>query len=160
MSEGSNGSGSLQARAAARRDALLKRQTTIMEVPGYEGILAVEYRAITYAEGRKIATRHERQRDEATREVYVAADQLIAASVNAYELQEGKEGKELGVGWGLALAKMLGVDTTDMTIRQATLACFARDTFLTRHWSDYVEWLSSAEADVDEEQRADFPVTS
>lgn len=157
-----NGSASLQARAEARREALLQRQTTIIEVPGYEGILAMEYRAMTYAEGRKINARHERQRDEATRELYVAADQLIAASVNAHELTEGKnESTPLEVGWGVALARMLGVEVAEgTTVRQAMMGCFARDTFLTRHWADYVEWLSSAEADVDEEQRADFPVTS
>jgi len=155
----SNGAGSLQARAQARREVLLDRQTTRLEVPGYEGILEVEYRAMTYAEGRKINARHERQRDEATREIYTAADQLIAASVNAYEITpEGA--KELNVGWGPALAKMLGIDVEGLTVRQAVLACFTRDTFLTRHWAEYVEWLSSAEADVDEEQAADFSPTT
>ena len=42
----SNGAGSLQARAQARREVLLDRQTTRLEVPGYEGILEVEYRAM------------------------------------------------------------------------------------------------------------------
>jgi hypothetical protein len=155
-----NGSASLQARAQARREALLDRQTTIIEVPGYEGILAMEYRAMPYAEGRKINARHERQRDEATRELYVAADQLIAASVNAHELSDDGTTKPLEVGWGAPLARMLGVEVDDTTtVRQAMMACFARDTFLTRHWAEYIEWLSSAEGDADEEQRADFQVT-
>jgi hypothetical protein len=153
-----NGAGSLAARASARREALLSAHSTIMEVPGYEGILAVEYRAMDYAEGRKIGAKHERQRDEATRELYTAADQLIAASINSFDLTEGQP-RELNLSWGLALAKMLGVDAEGMTARQATMACFARDTLLTRHWAEYIEWLSSAETDVDEEQAADFRST-
>jgi len=154
-----NGAGSLAARAQARREALLDQQTTIIEVPGFEGILAMEYRAMSYGEGRKINQRHERQRDDATRELYVAADQLIAASVNALEL-DGTEATPLDLRWGAELAQRLGIDVEGMTARQAMMACFVRDTFLTRHWADYIEWLSTATADVDEEQAQDFQVTS
>lgn len=157
----SNGAGSLQARARHRRDRLLKHKTTIIEVPGYEGILAVEYRAISYQEGRKIAARQERQSDEALRELYIAADQLIAASVNAYEVTDDGDQKPLNMGWGVALARMLGVDIYEgMTLRQAVMACFVRDTFLTRHWAEYTEWLGSAQVDADEEQRQDFGGTT
>lgn len=156
-----NGTGSLAARAKARREALLDQHSTTIEVPGYEGVLAVEYRALGYAETRKIAARHQRQSDEATQELYIASDQLIAASINAYELHDDGTREELGVGWGLGLASMLGVDTDGLTPRQAMFGCFARDVFVTRHWADYIEWLSSAQADVDEVQRADFqPMTS
>lgn len=151
---------SLAARAQRRREDLLNRQTTVLEVPGYEGVLAVEYRALSYAEIRRISRRNERVSDESTRELYVGADTLMAASVNSYELLEDGNRKELEMGWGVTLARALGVEIPDtMTARQALFACFPRDMLMTAHVLEYGEWLSSAEGDVDEEQRRDFPAT-
>ena len=148
--------GSLAARAQARRQAILNRKTVRLEVPGYENILEVEYRGLTYAEGKRIISRHERQADDAIRDIYVAADQLMLASVNSYELVDGDR-TELGMPWGKELARSLGVKVDDaMTARQAMIAAFATDLHLTRHWADYVEWLGSAQDEADEEQRADF----
>ena len=156
-----NGAGSLAARARTRRDHLLERKTTTIEVPGYDGILSVEYRAITYSEGRRIAGRHERQSDDAIRELYIACDQLMTASVNAYELSDEAEPRSLNTGWGVPLAQMLGIEVFDtMTPRQAMIACFARDVFITRHWAEYTEWLSGAQIEADEEQRQDFGARS
>lgn len=156
-----NGRGSLAERAKARRDQLLDRQTVTLEVPGYEGILEVEYRALSYSESRKIVARHQRQRDDAVRELYIAADQLIAASINAYEITGDETRKALECGWGLQLARMLGVEVSEgTTARQAIFKCFARETLLSAHYIEYTEWLSSADAEADQEQRVDFQQTT
>jgi len=157
--EASNGS--LASRAAGRRQEISERKAVVLEVPGYEGVLAVEYRALTYSEGRKIAARHQRQSDDAVRELYTAVDQLIRASVNSYELLEDGSKRELGVGWGRDLAMMLGVEIYDQTTaRQAVLASFANDVLMTRHYIDYSEWLQNVQEEIDEEQRVDFPRTT
>jgi hypothetical protein len=75
---------SLAERARERRRQLETRHTTVLEPPGYEGLLAVEYRVITYGDVRKITQRHERIQDDATRELYSAADHLIMASINSW----------------------------------------------------------------------------
>jgi hypothetical protein len=153
--------GSLAARATARRQEISERKSLVLEVPGYEGLLAVEYRALAYHEGRKIAARHQRQHDDAVREIYIAADQLIRASVNSYELREDGTSIELGIGWGRELAERLGIKIHDTTTaRQAVLACFPSDVLLTRHFVEYGEWLQDTQSDVDDEQRADFLPTA
>lgn len=160
VSEASNGS--LSARAAQRRKTLSEERSSIIEVPGYEGILAVEYRALSYSEARKVVARHERVKDEATRDLYIAADHLIRASVNSYELVDGdvEKRRELGHGWSLSLARELGIEVDEtMTVRQAVLACFPRDTLLGAHYADYSGWLNNIEQEIDEEQRKDFHKT-
>lgn len=153
--------GSMAERAQAIREEFLKRETVTMEVTGYEGVLAVEYRGLDYAEARKMATRNERVGAE-VRDLYSAADQMIAASVNAYDI--GVEPKrELGFGWGVELAKHLGVVKADeLTARQAVLACFpGRYQFkLAQHANDLGDWFLGNATDADSWQAQDFPVTS
>jgi hypothetical protein len=62
--------------------------TETFDVPGYVGILKVEYQALDYPDLRKITKRHERVRDEAQQELLTAVDTLMAASVNSYEVKE------------------------------------------------------------------------
>jgi len=159
-------SGSLAERAAARRQQLLERTTTILDVPGYEGILQMEYRALSYAEIRRIGSRNGRISDDAAREQATSADMLIMASEQAYELDpetpdDFSKRKALGMGWGVPLARNLGVQVSEtMTVRQAVMACFAHDTWLVQHYREWDTWASEAQIDVDEEQRLDFSRTT
>ena len=158
-----NGHGSLADRAAARRKQLLERKTTILEVPGYEGILSMEYRALSYPEGRRIQSRNQRISDDAAREIASAADGLIMASEMAFEHDpESGDLKPLGMAWGIPLAQSLGVKVSEtMTVRQAVMSCFAHDIWLMNHWNEYSIWAGNAQLDVDEDQRLDFsPMTS
>ncbi len=150
-------SSTLAERARARREKLVNQQTIVLEVPSYEGILAVEYRALDYFESRRIGDRLNRIKDEGERDLYLACDTLIAASINAFEL--GQENvRELGVGWGQQLAKHLGVDVADdATARQAVLSCFPRSQSAVVAFAEYTDWLTGALVDVDDEQRPDFP---
>lgn len=152
---------SLAARASHRREMLLEQHSIVLEVPGYEGVLAVEYRAVGYPESKRIHERLRRIRDEAERELYVAADHLLVASTNSFEMSEHGS-RELGHGWGLELARELGIEIGEgMSARQAVLACFPREQLLLTHfYVDYSEWLSGATLEVDSEQARDFPGTT
>lgn len=152
---------SMAERAEQRRRHLLSQNTETFDVPGYIGILRVEYRAMDYKELRKIAARHQRVKDDADQELYIAADTLIAASENSFEVLPGeKEGeervRELGLTWGLSLARELGVTTPGDTARQAVFAVFPQKTWLTQHYTDYTDWLRGIGVQVDEEQSAEF----
>jgi hypothetical protein len=153
--------GSMAERARALRTEFLLRETVVIEVAGYEGILAVEYRGLDWSEARKLANRNERVGED-IRELYSAADQMITASVNAYDV--GVEPKrELGFGWGIELAKHLGVERADeLTARQAVLACFpGRYQFkLAQHANELGDWFLGNMTDTDSWQAQDFPVTS
>jgi hypothetical protein len=153
--------GSLAERAQARREELQKRHTVCLEPPGYEGLLEVEYRVLTYADIKKIAARNERVSDDAMRDLYMAADGLLTASINSYEIVPGGGRRELGFGWGVQLGLALGYDVEDLTPRQALFACFPRDFLLFTHYnSDYNDWLQGTTDSVDEEQAEDFQPTS
>jgi len=154
--------GSMAERARAMRENMLSRKTVVMEVAGYEGMLAVEYRGLGYAEARTMASRLERVSDETQRDLYFRADQMIAASVNAFDIRSDPK-RELGFGWGIALAAELGVDKAEeLTPRQAVLACFPGDYQykLVEHTIELGEWFRGASNDVDLWQAQDFPVTS
>lgn len=152
---------SLAERARERRRQLETRHTTVLEPPGYEGLLAVEYRVITYGDVRKITQRHERIQDDATRELYSAADHLIMASINSWQIEPDGSRHKLGLRWGRELAQELGIELSDtLTARQAVFACFPRDIFVANHFAEYMSWLSEVESDIDVEQAADFPTTS
>jgi hypothetical protein len=123
-------------------------------------VLAVEYRAVSYQESKRIQERLARVKDEAEKEIYAAADHLLLASFNAYDLTCSPV-REIGFGWGIGLAKAMEVEISEgMTPRQALLACFPREQLLLTHfYNDYSDWLSGATVDVDEEQVRDFPPT-
>jgi hypothetical protein len=156
FSVSSNGS-SLAARAQARRAQLSAKRTVTLPVPGYQDMLSVEYRVLTYAETKRIVARNERIREEAVQDLTNYADQLIAASVTAYELPSKRE---LGAGWTLSLCKEMGVEIGEgMTTRQALFSVLD-DILLFKHYMEYMEWMQGAEADIDSEQSEAFPATS
>jgi hypothetical protein len=150
---------SLAERVQARRAQLEARHTLRLEPPGYSGLLSVEYRPLSYSEVRAIARRHERIQDEATQELYMAADNLIAASIDSYDIS-GDEEVALGLRWGVELAHVLGfrdVVGDEFTPRQALFACFARDTSVVTHYGQYAGWLTDVEEQLDQEQAEGFP---
>jgi hypothetical protein len=150
---------SLSERARARRQQLQRQRTVILKVPGWENWLEVEYRALSWAEMRMISGRHERISDDATRDLYVAADTLILASVNSYALDDEGKRHELGLHWGIELAQRFGVDVDEgTTARRAVMSFFFHDLQLMGHCNmDYGEWLQSTEEDIDREEHEVFP---
>jgi hypothetical protein len=86
------GTQGLAARMKLRREQLQKQHSKVFDIPGWEGILAVELEVMDYQTSRKISRRHEKQRDPAIQELYTAAEQLIQATVRFHEVdaQTGK----------------------------------------------------------------------
>ena len=149
--------GSLAARAKARRQQLLERNTVILEPGEYEGIIAIEYRAISYEETRRIGERLNRITNAAERDLYLACDALIAACVQTYEIDTKGRRNELNAPLGVPLAIALGVEgVAELSPRQAMLGTFTDHIRLMVHYAEYNEWLAGAQVDVDEEQAADF----
>ena len=92
--------------------------TVDVEIPGYQidapgygtGSLYGTFRALDdYREARKIGKRHERVRDEATRELEIAAEMLVTSSVTTF-LRIDKFGDvPLEMPLGAQLAQWLGL---------------------------------------------------
>ena len=160
-SEHVDNNSSLQSRISERRRVLQSQRTTIIDVPGYEGILAAEYRVLPWQIIRKNVAKHEKQRDPGLRELYIAADGLIMACENLHEVNPDGTKRPLGVVWGLAAAEKLGIALTPTTtVRQALLEIFGVDSRIVGHYADLVTWQQGMNQEVDEELARDFTTTT
>lgn len=143
-----------------RRATQLETQTTeVFPVPRFEDILGVEFRVMSWEALRKIGQRHQRVRNEALQELYIAADTVLAATEGFFQFgaDEGQEPVE-GQTWrSLAVATRDGL-TEDVSPRQALIALLG-DTNVVFLWNDYQEWLRATRPEVEEELKADFPTT-
>lgn len=159
---------SLAERARKRREALQRERTTVLEIPAYEGVVAVEYRILGYQLIRKLALMHARERDAGLRELYICADQLIRACENTYELRDDHpkidvegcnlHGRPLGLRYGVELAQALGITTLSpgATARQALLAIFDVDSRVVAHHAEYMAWTSGERVGLEQEVERDF----
>lgn len=129
--EGQNGNGRKDDVWAGLRDLAQRRvgQTTKdFAVPGYDRRLWATFRALTeYADVRRPVVEHQGIPDDAEREVLMAVDTLLAATVGAYALMPDGEKVDLGVPLGLGLAGHLGFSGLEND-RQAVLAIFKTGT--------------------------------
>ena len=83
--------GSLEARIAARREALEKRTTELFDVPGYEGIVKVEMRLVGGKRLHQIGQAHERLHDEYKKLLRTAEDIILAATVAFHNVDANGE---------------------------------------------------------------------
>lgn len=147
---------SLEARMARRRTALESATTERFAIPGYESVVEVELRMLDYRHTRRIGKRHERVRQEEVRELYIAADSIIDATVAFFEVH-GMEAEDepTNVSWvSLARSAVPSLDA-NTTPRQAILALLdgQRLAHLADDWS---KWMRSERGDVDDEQAEVF----
>lgn len=151
----------LKERISERRKVLQNQRTVILDVPGLEGILAAEYRALPWQTIRKNVSKHERQRDQGLRELYIAADALIMACENLYEVMSDGTQVPLNLTWGHAAASRLGIDVAaDATVRQVLLAIFEVDSRIVGHYAQVAAWQQGANQEIDKELARDFTRTS
>jgi hypothetical protein len=163
---GTPSKGSLADRMAARREQTERVTTEKFEVPRFEGVLSVELRLIGWKKLRSYGQRHSRMRDSALQELYVAADQLLAATVGFYEDEE-VEGivnhrKAPGKSWVSLLNEMQTARkepvSDEITPRQALIALVG-DTNVMFLWEQWQEWMKGERPDVDKEVQRDFQTT-
>jgi hypothetical protein len=152
--------GSLADRMRARREALEKNTTTTWDLPGFDGILAVEYRALGYQALRKITKRHEQQPDEGLLELYVACDTLIGATIEVYEISE-TTGKLAATGerW-LELARRAGVDLPENSTQRQALLALVPDAAIVSLYNRYTGWIARSGTEADEAVVRDFERTA
>jgi hypothetical protein len=157
---------SLSARMAARQEQLAKETTEKFDVPGWEGVLAVELRRVGYKRTKKIQSRNDRIRDEGDRDLANIADIIGWATVALYEVkgsdpQTGEAVYEQLDDTWIDLARRLE-DAPDMDgdtgLRRAILFICGGDKRLHFLAQQFGEWEKSGGADTREEMR-DFSTT-
>lgn len=151
--------GSLADRMRARREHVEAQHTKTIDIPGYEGVLAAEYRILSWATINKIAARHDHLRDESLQMLYAAADTLITACEEIHEVRADGSLRATGERW-VALAAAAGAKLPDdATPRQALLALFVHDTRVIEHYRDYSQWVRGHSPQIDEDVVRDFAET-
>jgi hypothetical protein len=114
---------SVQDRLRSARKALLVNERVTLEVPGYSGLFA-HYRILDFPETRAVGKGIEKAgiKDEVQRELYQAADTLLAASIGVEAHIDGDVvDLDMKLGNGLAEYLDLGACEND---RQAVFAIF------------------------------------
>jgi hypothetical protein len=113
------------------RNTILLNEKVTLEIPGYGGLFA-HYRLLDFRESRKIgdALTDAGCRDEIDKELYLAADSLIAANTGTEARLKDASGslvtRDLEVKLGRPLAEYLGLGEFDND-RQAVFEIFRRN---------------------------------
>lgn len=149
--------GSLADRLQKRSQEIEHTISAVFPVPTLDDILGVELRIVGWEALRKIVTKHERQQVPAMRELYVAADQILAGTVRFYELEDTRRTpvdhtwQELARATGRPLPE-------DLTPRRALIALMG-DTNVAILWQQWQEWMTTRRPEVNEEVASDFGTT-
>jgi hypothetical protein len=141
---------SLRDSLRAARARAQHRTTGEFPIPGYEGRLHGEFRALDdYSEVRAIVMRHTKVADVAQQELYVAADTLLAASVGTFAMQDGVR-HDLSLPLGRGLAAYLGYEGLESD-RQALFAVFPATISVMTLFAEYDLWMKASGVTVDED---------
>ena len=152
--------GSFDARMQERRVQREQRTTQIFDVPGFEDLFQVEMQVVGYKRMADIALKHQRQRDESLQALYIAADQVLAATVGFHKVRDDGRGIEEAEGatW-LTLAHafdpQLGPDTRP---RVAVIRLLDGPGVLALN-NDWYAWNTRGNGTVDRELGLDFLTT-
>jgi hypothetical protein len=154
---------SLSARMEKRADALQIDSSEKFEIPGYEGLLAVELRRLGYRTVKQIQKANARVKDEAMRDIYNIADQIARATIGLFQIMgTDADGdtiyKELNDSW-IDLAHRLPNSERIDTTRKAILFLTGGDQRIHFFANEWGAWQQSGKQDEDQEVRRDFTTT-
>lgn len=160
-------SSSLEARMARRRDEVESNVTEKFPLPGkFSDIIAVELRMLEWKTLQAIANKHRKMREESTRLLYVACDQLIRATEGFYEMVADDEAEDgvryrpiAGETYERCARRGVADLPEDLTARQALLALVRPDSLVMIWWQEWQEWMRDRRPETDEEVMRDFSTT-
>jgi len=155
--EGEAATFSLDSRIEQRARELEAQQTERFAIPGYEGVVEVELRALGYKSISAIQHHNARIRIEADRELYNMADVLLRATVGFFDVTGNNGGRAIPDDW-VALAKRRQ-DCPDAPTPRQALLFFVGEQRIHFLAEDYTVWAKEARTDIDDEVQADFART-
>jgi hypothetical protein len=157
---------SLHERMRSAAGAMQRVRTEKFPVPNWAEFVHVELRVLGWDAMRKVTRRHEKIRDDATREVYIAADQLLAATERFWALDAGGDPSMATDQSWVSIARGVcdGQDgrpkfPEDGTARQALLMLTQPTNRTMVLWGEWTEWAAGENQDVKEELVEGFSVT-
>lgn len=153
--------GSFEARIQQRRQERESRTTEMFEPPGFEDLFRVEMQVLGYRQLADLSLKHQRHRDEAMRALYLAADQVLAATVGFHLV--GADGSldpiEDEVSW-LLIARKMYPELDGTTRPRVALIRLLDATGVLSLNNQWFEWNTNGNAQVDRELTGDFSGTA
>lgn len=157
---GGTAGGSLLQRMKAQQERMQSQRTDKFPVPNWGNLIHVELRALGWDAMQKTIDRHARIRDTGTRVVYVAADQLLTATVRFWEVDDnGEPTIESDATWTSLAHGVVPNFPEDGTPRQAMLALITPSSRVVYLWNDWSDWTGAEKQEIDEELAEDFETT-
>jgi hypothetical protein len=153
--------GSLRDRMRVRAQDMDASRTERFPVPGWAHVLEVEFSTLGWGSVRRVTERHVRLRDPATRELYTAADTLLAATVGFWEVDDSGNRAPVETSWVNLVRGVNERFPENGTPRQALLALLLADrtTRVMDLWGDWNDWNNAERTTVGEELGEDFEMT-
>lgn len=148
---------SLEERLHAARGSREQATTEDFPIPGISAYAWVRFRALGFKAQAKQVEKNKRVRDQATMNLYVAADTLVAATDGFYEVDQTDEENLIpspGSSWN-SLCKATYDVGDELTPRQALIRLVG-DGRLIQFYNEYNTWLIGEREATADEQRQDF----
>jgi hypothetical protein len=156
-----NGALSLEHRMAAAADGLAQATTENFPIPRWSSMCWVRLKVIPHKLQRQAVDTNVRVRPQATQDIYIAADTLLAATdgfleVNENELTGEQELTEYPTSWAAMASVVYKME--EATPRQAIIRMIGAENIVI-FYGQYVQWLTGERSRITEEQTRDFQPT-
>ena len=151
--------GSFEARMQERRRQRETRTTEMFEPPGFEDLFRVEMQVVGYKRLADIALRHQRQRDDGLRSLYIAADQIIAATVAFHLVKDDGSLDEIDDGSWLGIAQRMYPELDATTRPRVAVIRLLEGPGVLELNNDWYAWNTRGNVDVERELGLDFSET-
>jgi hypothetical protein len=155
-----NNDGSFESRMQERRRQREQRTSEVFDVPGFEDLFKVEMKVLGYKRLADLALPHSRVRDDSLRQLYISADQVIAATVGFHKIMEDGSLREAeGATW-MDMAKAFDPSLDGTVKPRAALIRLLDGTGVLELSNDWYTWNARGNVQVDKDLGADFRVTT
>jgi hypothetical protein len=148
--------GSFEARMRERRHQREARTTQMFEPPGFEDLFRVEMQVLGYRRLADIALAQQRQRDESLRALYIAADQVVAATVGFHLVMADGTLDEVEDGSWLAIARRMYPELDGTARPRVAVIRLLEGPGVLELNNDWYAWNTRGNVDVDRELGLDF----
>jgi hypothetical protein len=151
--------GSLEARMQEKRRDRESRSTELFEPPGFEDVFRVEMQVLGYRVLSAIALSEQRVRDEGMRALYIAAEQVLEATVGfKMVMPNGNLAEAEGVTW-MDLARKMYPELGPETRPRTALIRLLDGAGVLALNNDWFTWNTVGNEKVDRDLALDFQTT-
>jgi DNA-binding PucR family transcriptional regulator len=135
------------------------RTSEMFDPLGFEGLFKVEMQVLGYRRMADIALHHQRQRDDALRQLYIAADQVIAATVAFHMVDDDGALDPIDDASWLSIAQRMYPELDEATRPRVALIRLLEAPAVLALNNEWYAWNTRGNAEVERELGADLSGT-